>query len=294
MANTKEIKDRISSIEETQKITNAMYLISSTKLRKARKSLEGTEPYFYSMEALLARLERHLPDISNPYFESYEKVAPQDRTAGFLVITADKGLAGAYNHNVLKLAEQEMAKHTHNKLYVVGELGRQYFAARQVPVDEQFHYTAQDPNLDRSRIITIKILEDYTNGRIHELYVIYTVMVNSLEVEPRIEQILPLHNTLANVEIPEGVMMEDINLEPSPNAVINAVVPITMNGLIYSALIESFCAEQNARMTAMQSANKAANDFLHDLQIQYNRVRQSVITQEITEVCSGAKAQKRK
>lgn len=294
MANTKEIKDRISSIEETQKITNAMYLISSTKLRKARKNLEGTEPYFYSMHALLARLERHLPDISNPYFESYEEIAPEDRSVGYLIITADKGLAGAYNHNVLKLAEQEMEKHAHTKLYVVGELGRQYFAARQIPVDEQFHYTAQNPTLDRSRMITLKILEDYTNGRIHELHIIYTVMVNSLEVAPRLEQLLPLRKTLRNVQIPAGVMMEDISLEPSPEAVINAVVPITVNGLIYSALVESFCAEQNARMTAMQSANKAANEFLHDLQIQYNRVRQAMITQEITEVCSGANAQKRK
>ena len=111
MANTKEIKDRINSIKETQKITNAMYLISSTKLRKAKKELENTEPYFYGMQAMTERLSRHVSGVNSIYFRNYDDDIENERTAGFLVITADKGLAGSYNHNVLKLTEEEMSKY---------------------------------------------------------------------------------------------------------------------------------------------------------------------------------------
>ncbi len=290
MANTKEIKDRINSIKETQKITNAMYLISSTKLKKARKSLDQNEPYFIRMQNMVNRIQRHLPNISNPYFRSFSEIPEEEKTVAYLVITADKGLAGAYNHNVLKLTEGELKKHKNTKLFVVGELGRQYFENRHIPVDEQFHYTAQNPSLHRSRMISYKMLELFTKGEIHELYIVYTIMVNSMTTQPVMQKLLPFEPFKPNVEIPLDIEREVWHLQPSPDAVINAIVPSCTNGYIYSALVESFCSEQNARMMAMQAANKSANSILHDLGIQYNRVRQAMITQEITEVCSGARA----
>ena len=294
MANTKEIKDRINSIKQTQKITNAMYLISSTKLQKAKRDLTKTEPYFYGMQAMIDRLRRHMPNADSPYLNDYSEIPEEERVVAYLVITADKGLAGAYNHNVLKLTEQEMAKHKNTMLFVVGELGRQYFESRGIAIDEQFHYTAQNPSLHRSRMITLRLLELFSEGTIHELYIVYTAMVNSMEAETMIQKLLPLDVNEPQIEIPLDVIQEEFILKPSPEAVIEAVVPNCTNGYIYSALVESFCSEQNARMMAMQSANKSANRILHDLSIQYNRVRQANITQEITEVCSGAKAQQAK
>ncbi len=292
MANTKEIKDRINSIKQTQKITNAMYLISSTKLQKAKKDLEKTEPYFYGMQAMVERLQRHLPDIKNPYFEDFSDIPEDEKTYGFLVVTADKGLAGSYNHNVLKMTEEEMAKHKKTKLFVVGELGRQYFESKHIPIEEQFHYTAQNPSLHRARMISLKTLEMFTSGEINTLDIVYTVMVNSMETEAMLQPLLPLRASIPDISLPIDVYREEFMLEPSPDAVINAVVPNCNTGYIYSALVESFCSEQNARMQAMQAANKAANDILHELNIKYNRVRQAMITQEITEVCAGAKAQR--
>ncbi len=290
MANAREIRDRINSIKETQKITNAMYLISSTKLQKAKKALDQTEPYFYGMQAMIERLGRHISGIDSPYFRSFDEEKDADRTVGFLVITADKGLAGAYNHNVLKLTEEEMAKHRKSRLFVVGELGRKYFEGKRIPIDKEFHYTAQNPSLHRSRMMTLRLMDLYDTGQIQELYIVYTVMVSSTEIQPMIHKLLPLQDTVI-MDIPADVYQEEFQLIPSPEAVINAVIPNCTNGYIFSALVESFCCEQQSRMTAMQAANDSANNILRALNIQYNRVRQAAITQEITEVCSGAKAQ---
>ena len=293
MANTKEIKDRINSIKETQKITNAMYLISSTKLRKAKKELENTEPYFYGMQAMTERLSRHVSGVNSIYFRNYDDDIENERTAGFLVITADKGLAGSYNHNVLKLTEEEMSKYKNSKLFVVGELGRKYFENKHIPIDEEFLYTAQNPTLHRSRVITLRLLELFETEQIQELYIVYTIMVSSAEMQPRLHRLLPLKQA-SIMNIPADVYQEEFQLVPSPEDVIKAVVPNCINGYIFSALVESFCCEQSARMSAMQSANDSANQILHTLNIRYNRVRQAAITQEITEVCSGARAQRQR
>ena len=293
MANTKEIKDRINSIKETQKITNAMYLISSTKLRKAKKELENTEPYFYGMQAMTERLSRHISGVNSIFFKSYDDDIDNERTVAFLVITADKGLAGSYNHNVLKLTEEEMSKYKNTKLFVVGELGRKYFENKHIPIDEEFLYTAQNPTLHRSRIITLRLLELFETEQIQELYIVYTIMVSSAEMQPMLHKLLPLKQASV-MNIPADVYQEEFQLVPSPEDVIKAVVPNCINGYIFSALVESFCCEQSARMSAMQSANDSANQILHTLNIRYNRVRQAAITQEITEVCSGARAQRQR
>ena len=173
MANTREIQSRMKSIQDTMKITNAMYMISSTKLRKAKKNLEETEPYFYTLQTMVSRIVRHLPEIDNKYFDERKDKPAEEKTTGLVVVTADKGLAGAYNHNVLKMAEEQMQKAGKTgkyKLFVVGELGRQYFGHRGIEVAEQFHYTAQNPTLHRARIITETILEQFEEEQLDEVY----------------------------------------------------------------------------------------------------------------------------
>ena len=294
MANTPEIKRRMNSIQDTMKITNAMYMISSTKLRKAKKNLEETEPYFYTLQSMIARIMRHLPDVENPFFQI--RKAPEERVKAFVVITADKGLAGAYNHNVLKMAQEQIEKCSNYRLFVVGELGRQYFKNKNIPVAEQFHYTAQNPSLHRARIITETLLEQFREGEIDEVYVIYTSMKNSMTTETEMMQILPMEKKefVPREAMTAGIFQEELLFNPSPDAVLENIVPDCVMGYLYGALIESFCSEQNARMMAMEAANKSASEMIHDLSIEYNRVRQAMITQEITEVISGAKAQKKK
>ena len=290
MQGTKEIKERINSIKDTQKITNAMYLISSTKLQKAKRSLDETEPYFFSIQAMMERLLRHLPNIDHEYFNQHTEMPEEEKISAFLVVTADKGLAGAYNHNVLKLTEENIKSKNNFKLFVVGEVGRHYFEKKNIPVEEEFKYTAQNPSLHRARMISLTMLDLYRQGQIHELNIIFTTIRSSMDSNANIKQLLPLKVSIPQLSVPMDVYHEEFFLKPSTEAVVDYVVPNYLNGFIYSALVESFCAEQNSRMMAMQSANDSANKILHDLSIKYNRVRQSNITQEITEVTSGAKA----
>ena len=294
MANAREIQGRIKSINDTMKITNAMYMISSTKLQRAKKELAETEPFFFTMQSMIARTVRHMPEMDHRYL-THDPVG-SGKKRGFLVITADKGLAGAYNHNVLKLAEEELEHSKEWNLFVVGELGRQYFAGKKIAVDEHFLYTAQHPTFDRARVITSRLLEKFDNGELDEIDIIFTSMKNGMQSETKMERLLPLtqQDFSNHLQHTAGVMQEEFIFSPSPQAVLESVVPNYITGYIFGALVESFCSEHNARMMAMEAANDSAKDMLHQLSIEYNRVRQAAITQEITEVVSGAKAQKRK
>ena len=166
-----------------------------------------------------------------------------------------------------------------------------YFAKKGVPIDIHFQYTAQNPSLHRARVIADKMLENYENGDIDEVYIIYTNMKSSVVVEPQMIQLLPMKRT-DFAGVPTDVFHEEIVMEPSPKAVLDRIIPNCVMGYIYGALVESFCSEQNSRMMAMDSATKSAKEMLDDLNIKYNRARQAAITQEITEIAGGARAQR--
>lgn len=283
----------MKSIQDTMKITNAMYMISSSKLKRAKKVLADTEPYFYSIQSAIIRILRHFPDIENSYFDTRPEVKPEDRKIGYIVVTADKGLAGSYNHNVIKLAQECLDKGGNNELFVLGMLGRQYFMKKDVEIAEQFHYTVQKPTMNRARNISERVIDLFKNRELDEVHIIYTRMTGGIQTEAEVVQLLPLQKTKFS-NIPSGVPMEHIALSPTPDHVINSIAPNYISGFIYGALVESYSSEQNQRMMAMEAATKSAKSMLHDLGIVYNRVRQAAITQEITEVVSGAKAQKNK
>lgn len=297
MASLSEIQERISSIKDTMKITNAMYMISSNKMRKARENLANTEPYFRMLEDIIASVLTHAPEVSHEVFgdsiiHGHISDTPEERRRkGFVVITADKGLAGSYNHNILKLAEKAIKEPRRSyKLYVVGHVGEAYFKARHYNIDETFHFTAQNPSLGRARNMAHTLMEPFTNNELDEIYLIYTRMVSAAEMAPVITRILPLSRE--DYTGSDG-SYADVPMFPSPEAVLTSVAPTCVVGYIYSALIEAYCCEQNARVNAMQAATDAGQEMLHDLSIQYNRVRQAKITQEITEVAAGAKALKK-
>lgn len=294
MASAKEIKDRMKSIQDTMKITNAMYMISSSKLKRAKKALMDTEPYFYTLQSTMSRILRHLPEMHTIYFQHEDDVVKEKKAKGYIVVTADKGMAGAYNHNVLKLAEEHIKKEEDTKLYVLGELGRHYFEHQEINIDKQFHFTVQNPSLSRARNIAETILAEYENHEVDEVYIIYTKMVNSMQAETQFLQLLPLKRSDFNAKLPVDIPMEEIAMKPSPEAVMDRIVPDYLVGFIYGALVESYSSEQNSRLMAMEAATESASKMLHELDILYNRARQAAITQEITEVISGAKAQKKK
>ena len=256
--------------------------------------LADTEPYFFTLQSEMSRILRHLPDMEDIYFKSNEEKPMEERKVGYIVITADKGLAGSYNHNVLKLAEEHLLSHPNHELFVLGELGRHYFEQRGIAIDKQFHYTVQNPTLNRARNIAEELLEMYHEEKLDEVYIIYTTMVNAVQEETQILQLLPLKKTDFDIKLPIDIPHEELALRPSAEAVMDRIVPDYVVGFVYGALVESYSCEQNARMMAMEAASKSAKDMLHELDILYNRARQAAITQEITEVIAGAKSQKRK
>lgn len=293
MANTREIKNRIESVQQTRKITNAMYLIASTKMRKAREELANTRPYFEALRGEIKRVFRTANGVESRYFYPTDVTTPREGTYGCLVVTADKGLAGAYNQNVVKETQKLLSEHPDTKLFVVGEYGRHIFAQRGIPVEQSFLYTAQNPTLERAREICDVLLDGYDRGELTEIFVIYTDLENRLTAQARSTRLLPFHRTSFAAPAKERAVTRPFEFQPSVETVLDALMPSYIAGFIYSALVDSFCAEQNARMTAMDAANRNAEELLSQLSLEYNRVRQSAITQEITEISAGAKAQRR-
>ena len=294
MPSAREIRVRMNSIQQTRKITNAMYLISSAKLRKAKQEWDQTRPYFQALKAEVKRIFRTSGHVQSRYLYPDEGELPPNGTYGFLVITADKGLAGAYNQNVLKEAHRLLQEHPQTKLFVVGEYGRQYFQRHQVPIERSFLYTAQNPTMQRAREITAELLDRFDKGELQKIFVIYTDMKNSLTENVSATRILPFHRSAFTAPTDEKRITEPFEFFPSVTQVLENIVPSYVSGFIYSALIDSFCSEQSARMNAMNSANENAEKMLGELALAYNRIRQAAITQEITEVSAGARAQKRK
>ncbi len=196
MANAREIKSRISSVQDTMKITNAMYMISSSKMKKAKKILSDTEPYFYNMQSAIARILRHIPDIQHPFFSVRHLIPTEERKIATIVVTGDKGMAGAYNHNITKMTEEFMANTPgHHKLYVLGVVGRQYFSKKDVDMDGSFRYTVQKPTMHRARMISEEVIRGFLEREVDEVHIIYTQMQNAVVMEPVNMQLLPLKKT---------------------------------------------------------------------------------------------------
>lgn len=291
MSGIKEIRTHIKSVEATLKITNAMYLISSSSMRKARKHLTDVMPYFNKLSYTISDILHHSPNLVHPYFHKRPDIKPEDRKVGYIVMTGDKGLAGAYNHNVLKLADQELRKTNHPVLFLVGQMGRLWYANKSSAVAPDFMHTTQNPTMTTARSMAATLLHQFLSGELDEVWMIYTHMINPLHLEPTLVQLLPLNRDIFPYTVrDEDTYPHNVSYYPSEPEVLDQLVPDYFAGMLFGALVESFCSEQSARMTAMDSSTKNAKEMLRNLNLTYNRARQSAITQEITEIVGGAQA----
>ena len=297
MASTKEIKNRIKSVGDTQKITNAMYLISSTKMRRARREAEETKPYFDLLRREIRRMFAVGKDLSSRYYDAdVDEELPGGRY-GILVITADKGLAGAYNQNVIKETLALMEKSDEYRLYIVGDYGWRYFNSHGANVASGFTHSMNKPSLAMARDITMELLDDFDSGDFDRLYVCYTEYGGGMTAGAAMhDRLLPFDR---DDFVPEGEETDAdastvFEYEPDVETVLERSVQSYLVGYVYSALVNSYSSEHNARMMAMDSANDNANELLDSLILQYNHLRQNAITQEITEISSGARSLKSK
>lgn len=293
MSNLREIRGRITSVQSTMKITNAMYLLASSKMKKARRSLDATAPFFRAiretMEACMAGAGEAAASCG--YFRRTEG---EDKRRLFLVITSDKGLAGSYNHSVTRLTEEKVALPGADSLMFIGYSGRNYFMRRRkdfpdLTMEDRYTAPAAEPVMWRAVDYATHIAKRFWEGETDEVFLVYTELTGPMSSRPCCLRLLPLEaETFRGGKAGGGMVYL-----PSPEEVFAKSVPNYLTGVLYGAMVEAYAAEQNARMQAMDSATENAREMLRELSLLYNRVRQAAITQEITEVVGGAQARER-
>lgn len=281
-----EIKRRIRTIRQTRQITKAMYLIASSKLSRAMEKYRANHVYFEKIRSTLKDIIVHSPEIDHPFF-----VPRGDERATYLVIAGNKGLCGAYNHNVLQTALSHIQQHRGSvNIFVVGHVARDFFKRKGYNVNDDFLYAAENPNFHYSRDMAEQLIDAYSQNRMDELYIVYTHMESTVKQTPRVIKLLPVElSAFLDVSL-DVEYRADILYHPSPKAVLDLLIPKYLLGVIYGALIQSFASEQQARMMAMDTATKNADDMIAELQIKYNQARQAVITNEISEIMGGVAA----
>ena len=274
---TKEIKNRIRSMESTKQITKAMEMVAASKLRHAQARVANSRPYFEILYSTITDIVNSNTDFSSPDLTKREV-----KRSLYVVIAGDRGLAGGYNSNVLKLAQGEME----GKDAVVLPIGKKavdFFKSKKLPLLTQSYAEAADMTIGDCFSISKQLAKAYLGGEFDEIVIAYTNFVSVLSQTPATLRMLPLlqeHNSKAKES--------DILYEPDSTTVFEAIVPEYLGGILYGALCESRAAEQAARRTAMDSATQNADEMIADLSLKFNQARQAAITQEITEIVAGS------
>ena len=278
--NMKAIKRRIKSVGSTKQITKAMQLVASSKLRKAKARSEQARPYFNELYKTMCEIASANTDFSTIY-----TVKREVKHRLFIVVAGDRGLAGGYNSNVLKMAVAAHANDAEKpKIIAIGKKAGEFFAKRDYDIVASYANIAEDINPNTAQDIANLAIDMFANGEVDEVVVFYTMFVSSMSQEPHSMSVLPMET----VELEDyGVM----NYDPSPEAVFNRIVPRFTASLIQCAVVESYASEQGARRTAMENATDNADAMTESLSLLYNRARQSSITTEIIDIVSGASAQ---
>jgi F-type H+-transporting ATPase subunit gamma len=280
------------AIQQTLQVTSAMNLISTSKLRKARRMLEDTEPYFTRIQKSMFDIISSAGSVQSDFFRQTES-AKTSRTA-VMVITSDKGLAGGYNANIIRQANELCGKVPNPLLVLIGSIGYRYFAHTPRIILENFSYHSQLPTLEDASEIADYIVSQYLWGMFNEVHIVYTHMYSAVKLLPSVHHILPLgaEKIQSDLSSMGNVKRVELRFEfiKKKKKVFDALVPLYIKGVIYGCMVEAYASEQSARMAAMDEASKSAEDMLADLQISYNRARQAGITQEMSEIVGGSSA----
>lgn len=303
MANLRDIRNRIDSIRNTQQVTRAMKMVAAAKLRRAQERIFRTRPYAYQLGAVISRLKEQLDAAEHPLLKAHEG----DQSVLFIVVTADRGLAGAFNANIVKEAEQAMATYeaarAAGNLHVLaaGRKGHEHFARRGYNMVGDFRGVFDHVQVETAHKIVEEAVDGYLNGSWNEVKVVYNEFRNTIAQNRIVEPFLPIPKKqfLTPIMAAKGAggdeaadprEIPDSLFEPEAESVLRELLPRYLRYQVWRVLLESNAAEQGARMVAMDNATSNAEDFLRNLKLKYNRARQSAITTEIIEIVSGANA----
>lgn len=282
MATVSDIKRRIRSVKSTQQITKAMKMVAAAKLRRTQTAVVAARPYSAKLKEVLSRLVASSPDLKDPLLEVREP-----KKVGFVVVSANKGLSGGYNANVIKKAVVAMAQHRDQEVGIlaVGRKARDFFRKRNYRIEGEFLGISDVPTVVEAKELAEVVKTFYTEGIYDEVYIVYTEFINAISQRPTIKKLLPIE---APQEKTEGEL--DYLFDPNPQLVLNQLLPLYLINQIFSALMEAKASEHGATMTAMGSATDNAAELIEQLTLSFNRARQAAITQEIAEIVGGANA----
>ncbi|GIP51560.1 MULTISPECIES: ATP synthase F1 subunit gamma [Paenibacillus] len=280
----REIKRQIKSVQNTRQITKAMEMVASAKLRKAQEKAQASRPYVDKLKEVVSSIAAGSDGVSHPML-----VSRAIKRTAYIVITSDGGLVGGYNANLLRnVMDTIKSKHASTEeygLFVIGRKGRDYFTRRGLPVVESVTDLSDSPKFADIKSLAYAAVQGFELEQYDEIYLCYSQFINAITQKPTVDRLLPFDN------VEHHGVTADYEYEPSPEGVLEILLPKYAETLIFSALLEGKASELGAKMTAMGSATKNATKMINELTLTYNRARQAAITQEITEIVAGANAQ---
>jgi F-type H+-transporting ATPase subunit gamma len=282
MAQLRDIKRRIGSVQSTQKITRAMELIASSRIIKAQQRVDAARPYAEEMRSLMASVAKN----DHPLLKQRDTVG----TVGTIIVTADRGLAGAYNSNVIRAAERDMRDHEQTRLFVAGKKGISYFRFRGYELTGSWQGMSDQPSIEDARVVAKSAADAFTNGDVDEVRLVYTKFESALTQRPVVLKLLPVPRE----DLDEGASSDGPSpsyvFEPSPEDILGYLLPRYIEGAVYQGMLEAAASEHAARRRAMKAATDNADELIENLTRVYNQARQAEITTEIMEVVGGAEA----
>lgn len=281
MASIRDLRRRIKSIKSTQQITKAMKAVSAAKMRRAQDSVTAARPYAKRLIDVLGRVGSAAKGVKHPLLEVREP-----KKVAYLVITADRGLCGAFNSNVLRRAMQELQAYENPSLICVGSKSRDFFRRRGYNVVQQYVGLGEEVNPAQAREIGEYIINQYASGEFDAVYVVYSEFINVLLQQPVTVKLLPAEPP----EAEDSHALVEYIYEPSAEEVMGALLPKYVVNTVFQGMLESKAGEHSARMTAMDNASKNASEMIDKFTLTMNRIRQDAITREITEIVGGAAA----
>ena len=281
MANLKDIRDRIKSVKSIQKVTKAMKMVAAAKMRKAQERMEQARPYSNSLSDIIQNI---LPDVDRDMLPLLDM--REIKRKAYVIVCADRGLAGAFNTNLLKIAQREIDEFGKDNvdLFCVGKKARDHFTYRNYNVIESHVDFWAEMEFENAMMIGRSIIDHFISGSVDEIHVAYNYFVNIGQQEVRSETLLPL-----SYDTNEATGSDRL-YEPSKEELVNTLIPRHLNVQMWKYLLESYASEQAARMLSMENATSNAQDMIKDLTLQFNKARQAAITTEMLEIVGGAEA----